>query len=133
MSGRTYLLKGKALDEAALKEFPAEAKFSWAQVRDWRAIEPAGLLEEIGPTVGLVTPSTSGRASRRGSRADSATPQCPVGPHPEPGLDVAIGRACGISQRTESRCSARRATGWNTRAEQGVANETPRRASSPVG
>ena len=108
MAGKTYVLNGRALDPAALQALPEEARFSWKQVRDWTAA-PAGalttLLEDLSPTVGLVGTPGSGGGGK--PRVSSRTPQCPVGPHPEPGLDVAVLRACGISptQSVAVQCS----------------------------
>lgn len=89
MANRKYTLIGKLLDDAELQQFPDKARFSSQQTRDWKATAPADLLhDEV-----LHHPDRLSFLM-----VNSITLQCPVGPHDDPGLAIAVVRACAISK-----------------------------------
>jgi hypothetical protein len=86
---RKYTLIGRILSDADLQQFPDEAKFSSQQTRDWKISEPADLIQDEKlhhlDRLSLLL-------------VNSITLQCPIGPHDDPGLEVAVVRACNISK-----------------------------------
>jgi hypothetical protein len=84
-----YVLIGRALDDAALKRFSPETRFSLEQTSKWRAADPAELIQDQDfhhlDRLSLLM-------------MNSITLQCPVGPHDDPGLASAVLRACNISK-----------------------------------
>ena len=86
---RKYVLIGKLINDTELHQFPDEAKFSSQQTREWRATAPTDLVED----------ETLRQLDRLSFlMVNSITLQCPVGPHDDPGLEVAVVRACNISK-----------------------------------
>jgi hypothetical protein len=86
---RKYILIGKTLNNAELQQFPDGAKFSSQQTRDWKLSEPADLVQD----------ETLHHLDRLSLlMVNSITLQCPIGPHDDPGLEVAVVRACNISK-----------------------------------
>jgi hypothetical protein len=89
MAEKKFTLIGKSLtaDEAAA--FSPETRFTSAQTSPWRKEK----LED------LVTSDVFHSLDRFSMLMVSAIKlQCPVGPHDDPGLAVAVLRACGISK-----------------------------------
>ena len=89
MANRKYKLIGKLLDDAELQQFPEEARFSSQKTLEWRASAPADLLQD----------ETLHKLDRLSFLMVNAIAlQCPVGPHDDPGLEVAVVRACNIAK-----------------------------------
>lgn len=89
MANKKYILIGRILDAADLQQFPDTAKFSSAQTQDWRTSTLADLVQDE-------TVHHLDRLSLL--MVNSVSLQCPVGPHVDPGLEVAVVRACNISK-----------------------------------
>jgi hypothetical protein len=89
VANRKYILIGRILDDADLQQFPEGAKFSYKQTRDWKVSAPADLMQ-------AETLHHLDRLSLL--MVNSITLQCPIGPHDDPGLEVAVARACNISR-----------------------------------
>jgi hypothetical protein len=89
MANTKYTLIGKSLDDSALQQFPPEAKFAIAQTSEWRAMEPADLIQD----------DSLHHLDRLSTLMMSAIHlKCPVGPHDDPGLSIAVIRACNIAK-----------------------------------
>jgi hypothetical protein len=89
MADRKYKLIGKLLDDAELQQFPEEAKFSSERTREWKATAITDLVKD----------ETLHHLDRLSLlMVNSITLQCPIGPHDDPGLEVAVVRACNISK-----------------------------------
>jgi hypothetical protein len=88
MADESYTLTGKALSEAELKKFPAASRVK---------VRASERLKEIAATK-LIQDKSSFILNRMSYMATpSVTWMCPVGPHKDPGLGIAVGRACNIS------------------------------------
>ena len=89
MADKKYTLIGRLLDDAERQRFAPAAQFSSHQTREWRALAPADLLadEALHHLDRLSMLMVS-----------SVKLMCPVGPHEDPGLAVAVVRACDISK-----------------------------------
>jgi len=89
VANRKYTLIGRRLSKVELQQFPKQAKFSSQQTRQWKATAPADLVQD----------ETLHHLDRFSFlMVNSITLQCPVGPHDDPGLEVAVVRACNISK-----------------------------------
>ena len=89
LKSKKYVLIGKMLDDTALAEFPDAAKFTSHQTKQWKAISAADLVQD----------DTLHHLDRLSMlMMTSVTLQCPVGPHDDPGLEVAIVKCCSVSK-----------------------------------
>jgi hypothetical protein len=86
MSEDKFILVGRPLGIEELQRFPEHAKFSLAQTRNWRS----QTLDEL--------PGDAWEHANTLLLRKRAKLQCPVGPHDDPGLEVVVSRACGISK-----------------------------------
>jgi hypothetical protein len=89
MQSKKFTLIGKALTASELDTFPLEAQVSLSHPSKAVVTSPLDLLHED--------------AIQKLDRLSllmltSITLQCPVGPHDDPGLSVAVLRACNISK-----------------------------------
>ncbi|MGD0586747.1 MAG: hypothetical protein ABSA86_13420 [Oryzomonas sp.] len=88
MADESYTVTGRALDEAELEKFPAESRVK---------VRASERLKEIAATK-LIQDKSAFILNRMSYMAKpSTTWMCPVGPHKDPGLGMAVGRACNIS------------------------------------
>ena len=87
MADEGYTLTGMALSEAALKKFPAASRVK---------VRASERLKEIAATK-LIQNNSAFILNMSYTAKPSVTWMCPVGPHKDPGLGIAVGRACNIS------------------------------------
>ena len=88
MKKKTYVLIGKMLDNTQLAEFPSESKFSLDQRKEWKATSYTDSVADETPYLDRLSALI----------ISSVTLMCPVGPHDDPGLGIAVVRACNISK-----------------------------------
>jgi hypothetical protein len=85
---KKYTLIGRALDKADLQRFPEEAKVSLKSSQR-KTMTAADLMQD----------ETIHHLDRLSLlMMTSVTLRCPVGPHDDPGLGIAVVRACNISK-----------------------------------
>ena len=87
MAEKRFTLIGKQLSPDELARFPQNLRFTKAQTAAWVGQNATELLsEEVFHQLDRLSMLM----------ITSLNVQCPVGPHDDPGLDVAVLRACGI-------------------------------------
>jgi hypothetical protein len=89
MTGKKYKLIGRVLDDAELQKFPEAAKVPWQKDAQRKEMTAADLVEDEAihhlDRLSLLMMT-------------SVTLQCPVGPHDDPGLGIAVVRACSVKR-----------------------------------
>src|ERR1017187_4738958 len=88
MAERKFTLIGRALTAAEVSAIPEAEPFSNAQTKQWVGQKPEDLIQaDVFHHVDRLTMLLM----------TSVKVQCPVGPHDDPGLEVAVLRACSVS------------------------------------